>query len=41
MDERKLPFDTDKMLDGLKRGIECESPPHAAEEINRMMPLEA
>ena len=41
MDERKLPFDTDKMLDGLKRWIECESPTHDAEAVNRMMDLAA
>ena len=41
MDERKLPFDTDKMLDGLKRWIECESPTHDAVAVNRMMDLAA
>ena len=41
MDERKLPFDTGKMLDGLKRWIECESPTHDAEAVNRMMDLAA
>lgn len=41
MDERKLPFDTDKMLDGLKRWIECESPTHDAEAVNSMMDLAA
>ena len=41
MDERKLPFDTDKMLDGLKRWVECESPTHDAEAVNRMMDLAA
>lgn len=41
MDEKKLPFDTDKMLDGLKRWIECESPTHDAEAVNRMMDLAA
>ena len=41
MDERKLPFDTDKMLDGLKRWIDCESPTHDAEAVNRMMDLAA
>ena len=41
MDERKLPFDTDKMLDGLKRWIECESPTNDAEAVNRMMDLAA
>ena len=41
MDERKLPIDTDKMLDGLKRWIECESPTHDAEAVNRMMDLAA
>ena len=41
MDERKLPFDSDKMLDGLKRWIECESPTHDAEAVNRMMDLAA
>ena len=41
MDERKLPFDTDKMLDGLKRWIECERPTHDAVAVNRMMDLAA
>ena len=41
MDERKLLFDTDKMLDGLKRWIECESPTHDADAVNRMMDLAA
>ena len=41
MDERKLPFDTDKMLNGLKRWIECESPTHDAEAVNSMMDLAA
>jgi glutamate carboxypeptidase len=41
MDVTKLPFDTDKMLNGLKRWIECESPTHDAEAVNRMMDLAA
>ena len=41
MDVTKLPFDTDKMLSGLKRWIECESPTHDAEAVNRMMDLAA
>ena len=41
MDVTKLPFDTNKMLNGLKRWIECESPTHDAEAVNRMMDLAA
>ena len=41
MEVTKLPFDTDKMLNGLKRWIECESPTHDAEAVNRMMDLAA
>ena len=41
MDVTKLPFDTDKMLNGLKRWIECESPTHDAAAVNRMMDLAA
>jgi len=39
MDVTKLPFDTDKMLNGLKPWIECESPTHDAAAVNRMMDL--
>ena len=41
MDVTKLPFDTDKMLNGLKPWIECESPTHDAAAVNRMMDLAA
>ena len=41
MDVTKLPFDTDKMLYGLKPWIECESPTHDAVAVNRMMDLAA
>ena len=36
-----LPFDTDKMLAGLRPWIECESPTYDAAAVNRMMDLAA
>ena len=36
-----LPFDTDKMLAGLRSWIECESPTYDAASVNRMMDLAA
>jgi len=41
MDVTKLPFDTDKILNGLKPWVECESPTHDAAAVNRMMDLAA
>ncbi len=41
MDFMKLPFDTDEMLAGLKPWIECESPTHDSDAVNRMMDLAA
>ncbi len=37
----KLPFDTEKMLAGLRPWIECESPTYDAAAVNRMMDLAA
>ena len=39
MDFTRLPFDTDRMLEGLKPWIECESPTYDATAVNRMMDL--
>jgi glutamate carboxypeptidase len=36
-----LSFDTPKMLDGLRRWVECESPTFDAAAVNRMMELAA
>lgn len=36
-----LPFDTDRMLDGLRPWIECESPTWDAAAVSRMMDLAA
>jgi glutamate carboxypeptidase len=36
-----LPFDTEKMLAGLRPWIECESPTYDAAAVNRMMDLAA
>lgn len=41
MDHMSLPFDTDKMLKGLKPWIECESPTFDAAAVDRMMDLAA
>lgn len=41
MDHMSLPFDTDKMLNGLKPWIECESPTFDAAAVDRMMDLAA
>jgi len=39
MDFKQLPFDADKMLQGLKPWIECESPTYDANAVNRMVDL--
>ncbi|MFD2816503.1 hypothetical protein ACFSYD_22225 [Paracoccus aerius] len=36
-----LPFDADRMLDGLRPWIECESPTWDAAAVSRMMDLAA
>lgn len=36
-----LPFDDDEMLNGLRPWVECESPTHDADAVNRMMDLAA
>lgn len=38
---KKLPFDTDEMLAGLRPWIECESPTYDPAAVNRMMDLAA
>ena len=40
-DPRKLPFDLDDMLAGLRPWVECESPTYDAGAVNRMMDLAA
>jgi len=39
MDFNQLPFDVEHMLQGLQPWIECESPTHDANAVNRMMDL--
>ena len=39
MDLRSLPFDTDAMLTGLKRWVECESPTYDPAAVSRMVAL--
>ena len=39
MDFSALPFDTDRMLEGLRPWIECESPTHDAAAVDRMIDL--
>ena len=39
MDPTQLPFDPDRMLADLRPWVECESPPHDAAAVNRMMDL--
>jgi len=41
MDLRGMPFDTEKMLAGLRIWVECESPTWDAAAVNRMMALAA
>lgn len=41
MDITALPFDTDKMLAGLRPWVECESPTWDTAAVNRMMDLAA
>jgi glutamate carboxypeptidase len=41
MDLAALPFDTDAMLAGLKRWVECESPTFDVSAVNRMMGVAA
>jgi glutamate carboxypeptidase len=41
MNPRDLPIDSDRMLEGLRPWIECESPTHDAAAVNRMMDLAA
>jgi glutamate carboxypeptidase len=41
LDARKLPFDADAMLAGLRPWVECESPTFDAGAVNRMMALAA
>jgi glutamate carboxypeptidase len=38
---KKLPFDTDAMLDALRPWVECESPTYDAAAVDRMMDLAA
>jgi glutamate carboxypeptidase len=39
MNFAELPFDTDAMLSGLRRWVECESPTWDANAVNRMLDL--
>ena len=39
MDLKSLPFDTDAMLGGLKRWVECESPTYDPAAVSRMVAL--
>jgi glutamate carboxypeptidase len=39
MDLKSLPFDTDSMLAGLKRWVECESPTYDPAAVSRMVAL--
>jgi glutamate carboxypeptidase len=39
MDPNALPFDSDAMLAGLRRWVECESPTFDAAAVNRMMDI--
>jgi len=39
MDFNALPFDADAMCNGLRPWIECESPPHDAAALDRMIDL--
>ena len=39
MDLKNLPFDTDAMLGGLKRWVECESPTYDPAAVSRMVAL--
>jgi glutamate carboxypeptidase len=39
LDPNGLAFDTESMLDGLRRWVECESPTFDAAAVNRMMDL--
>ena len=39
MDLKSLPFDTDAMLAGLKRWVECESPTYDPAAVSRMVAL--
>ena len=39
MDLKSLPFDTDTMLAGLKRWVECESPTYDPAAVSRMVAL--
>jgi glutamate carboxypeptidase len=41
VDLKALPFDSEKMLAGLKPWIECESPTYDAHAVNRMMDIAA
>ena len=41
MDPKSLPFDTDRMLSGLRPWVECESPTWDVGAVNRMMGLVA
>ena len=41
MDFSQLPFDVEQMLSGLRPWIECESPTHDADAVDRMIDLAA